>query len=205
MARFFKKLYTLQKETLEDDFPETADDKLGANLALKVVSTLKRDGCTLKSTGFKHANGKSVEGTFEPEFKFDDYNVALKGKFISSNKYETTVTLNDHLVKGASIFATGKCEIGENSKQSVDLGVDYINKEYAAVNVKVNSPVPHFDSENLDVYLAAVGYQQGVSLGGEVQVKPATKDVSKWTAYAQYDDKERSGAIFGKFEKKKEL
>jgi len=206
MARFFKKLYSLQKETLEDDFPETADDKLGPNLALKVISTLKRDDhCTIKATGFKHANGKSVEGTLEPEFKFSEYNAALKGKLVSTNKYETTLTLNDHLAKGASIFVTGKCELGDKPKQSVDLGVDYLNKEYASVNVKVNSPVPHFDANELDFYLATVVHQQGFSIGGEVQVKPARKKVSKWTIYGQYDDKNRSGALFGKFEEKKDV
>jgi len=204
MARFFKKLYTLQKETLEDDFPETAEDKLGPNVALKVISTLKRDDCcSIKSTGFKHADGKSVEGTLEPEFKFSDYNVVLKGKFVSSNKYETTLTFNDHLVKGASVFVTGKCELGDKPKQSIDLGVDYLNKEYAAVNVKVTSPVPHFDTNDIDLYMAGVAYRQGVSVGGEVQVKPARKDVSKWTTYLQYDDSTRSGALFGKYEKNK--
>jgi len=203
MARFFKKLYTLQKETLEDDFPETAEDKLGPNVALKVISTLKRDDyCTIKSTGFKHADGgKGVEGTLEPEFKFSDYNAVLKGKFVSSNKYESTLTLNDHLVKGASVFVTGKCELGDKPKHSIDLGVDYLNKEYAAVNVKVTSPVPHFDTNDIDLYLAGVAHQQGVSLGGEVQVKPARKEVSKWTTYLQYDDSTRSGALFGKYEK----
>jgi len=196
MARFFKKLYTQQKENIDDDFPELDDDKIGDHLGFKVITNLKKDVYSFKSTAFKHPNGSDVEGTLEPEIKIQDYDVVVKGKIQTSNKYETTVSLNDKIVKGTTFFITGKVEV--SNKETVELGFDYLNKEMGSLNLKVISPYP-FDSELIELYCAGVGYYQGVSIGGDVQFKPSTREVSKANGYVQFDNNEMSAAGFVKF------
>jgi len=209
MAKFFKKLYTSQKELIDDDFPELDNEKIGDNLGLKLITHLKNpsNGFTFKTTGFKHPNGDEVDGTLESEIKCSNYDLTLKGKFQTSNKYEATLSLNDKLVKGSTLFVTGRAELGSKPKETVELGFDYLNKEYATFNLKFISPFS-FKTEDLEIYTAGVGYFQGVHVGGDVQFKPVGGDgieVSKSNGYLQYDNSGYSTALFGKYDKKKEL
>jgi len=206
MARFFKKLYSLQKETLDDDFPEDEKDKEGPNLGLKIITTLKHEkGVTIKATGFKHPNGNEVEGTLEPEIKLNK-DVTLRGKIQTSNKYEATISLNDKLAVGSTLFATGKCEFGTTSKQSVEVGLDYLNKDYGSVNLKLMSPIS-FDYKDLEIYGAGTVYNKGfgLSAGVDAQMKPKGNDLSKANGYVQYDNSNLSFALFGKYDAKKRL
>jgi len=207
MAKFFKKLYTQQKELIDDDFPELDNDKIGENLGLKIITHLKNapNGITFKTTGYKHPNGEEVDGTVEPEIKFSSLDLTVRGKLQTSNKYEATVSLNDKLIKGSTVFVTGKAELGTKPKESVEFGFDYLNKEYATFNLKFISPIS-FKTEDLEIYTAGVGYFQGSSLGGDVQFKPVGGDgveVSKANGYFQYDNSGFSTALFGKYDKKK--
>jgi len=203
MARFFKKLYTLQKETIDDDFPELEDDKIGDHLGFKVVTTLKDSCFNFKTTGFKHPNGSDVEGTLEPEIKISDYDLTIKGKFQTSNKYEATLSLGDKIVKGTTFFVTGKAEVTDKPKESFELGFDFISKEIGSVNLKFITP-RSFDTDELEFYGAGVGYYQGVSVGGDVQLKATNpKDVSKANGYLQFDNSITSSALFVKYDKKK--
>jgi hypothetical protein len=202
MSRFFKNLYKQQKETIDDDFPELEDDKVGDNLGFKVVTNLKNDCVTFKTTGFKHPNGSDVEGTLEPELRLKDYDLVLKGKFQTSNKFESTLSLNDKLVKGATLFVTGKAEVTDKPKQSLEVGVDYINKDFGTFNLKVISPST-FDTKDIELYTAGVGHYEGVSVGVDVQLHPSNRVVSKSNGYIQYDNTDYSFALFGKYDKKK--
>jgi len=209
MARFFKKLYTQQKETVDDDFPELGKDKVGDNLGLKLISNFKSESFTFKATGFKHPNGKQVEGTLEPEVKLSKA-LTLKGKFITTNKFEETLSIDgDKVLKGSTFFLTGKGDLSDSTdpKHSFEVGFDYLNKEFGSLNLKFISPVS-LDSKNFELYSAFVGYYQGVSLGGDVQLYPARGgEVSKANGYLQYDNskgKDFSTALFGKYESKGE-
>jgi len=202
MSKFFKNLYKVQKETIDDDFPELEEDKIGENLGFKVVTNLKNESVSFKTTGFKHPNGSDVEGTLEPELRLKDYDVTLKGKFQTSNKFESTISLNDKLVKGSTLFVTGKAEVTDKPKQTLELGFDYMNKDFGSFNLKLISP-PTFDPKDIELYTAGVGQYQGVSVGVDVQLHPSSKVVSKSNGYIQYDDKDFSFALFGKYDKKK--
>jgi len=69
--------------------------------------------------------------------------------------------------------------------------------------LKLISP-PSFDTKDIEFYGATVGYYQGCSLGGDVQLKVVTPaQVSKWNGYLQYDNPNYSSAFFGKHDKKK--
>jgi len=202
MARFFKKLYSSQKETIEDDFLELDDEKVGETLGVKFINTFKHSyGSLVKVTAHKHPSARSVEGTIEPELKFEDY--TLKAKLQTSNKFEATLTAADKLTKGATAFITGKCELGpETSKNTVEVGVDYLNKEYGSVNLKFMAPTT-LETSNMELYGAFVGHTQGASIGADVQAKVGSQEVTKSNGYVQYDDKEKSIAVWGKFDKKK--
>jgi len=202
MARFFKKLYTLQKETLDDDYLELDKKKIGNNVGVKLITNLKCDCGNIKTTGFKHPNGEEVDGTVEPEFKIKDYDLTVKGKLQTSNRFESTVSLNDYITKGTTFFLTGKCEVlAVGNKSSVEVGFDYLNKDYGSLNLKLISPTT-FNTDDIELYAAGVASTQGISGGADVQLKPSSQDVSKWNAYLQYDDADNSVAAFGKYEKK---
>jgi len=200
MARVFKKLYNLQKETLDDDFPELEDDKIGPNLGFKVIGTMKHvHGSTIKATAYKHPSGNSVEGTLEPEFKFSDY-ITVKGKYQTNNKFETTLSLNDQLAKGSTIFATGKCELApKGTKTSFELGVEYLNKEKLSANLKFITP-SSFDSSKFELYGNFTGYYEGVSVGGEVKANISSQDLSIGNGFIQYDNSDQSIALFRKYD-----
>jgi len=204
MARFFKKLYTSVKETVDDDFPELGKDKVGENLGIKLITNYKSEYFTFKATGHKHPNGTQVEGTLEPEVKLSKA-LTLKGKFITTNKCESTLSVNgDTVLKGSTFFATGKCDLSDPSdpKHSFEVGFDYLNKEFGSLNFKFISPIS-LDSKSFELYTAFVGYYQGVSVGGDVQLHPARGgEVSKSNGYLQYDKQNFSTALFGKYEKK---
>jgi len=209
MARFFKKLYQNQKDILTEDFPELEDDsKIGDHLGFKVITNLKKDFMTFKTTGFKAPNGNDVEGTLEPELKFSEYDIILKGKIQTTNKYEATLSLNDKVVKGSTVFVTGRAEVGDKPKKTLEFGVDYLNKEYGSLNLKVITP-HSFDTKDIELYAAFVGYYQGASIGGDVQLKVVAPEketpISKWNGYLQYDysSNNYSSALFGKHDKKK--
>jgi len=202
MARFFKKLYSSQKETIEDDFLELDDEKVGDTLGVKFINTFKHShGTLVKVTAHKHPSAKSVEGTIEPEIKCDDY--IVKAKLQTSNKFEATISAVDKLTKGATAFITGKCELGpETSKNTVDVGVDYLNKDYGSLNLKFSTPIT-LETSSMELYGAFVGHTQGASIGADVIARVGSQEVTKTNGYVQYDDKEKSIAVWGKFDKKK--
>jgi hypothetical protein len=201
MARFFKKLYSSVKETIDDDFVDFGEDKnVGPNIHLKIISTMKTpSGVTIKATGAGFPDGKNVEGTLEPEFKIPEYDLTLKGKLQTSNVFEGSLLLNDKLLKGSTVFATGKVD-GE--KKTVELGFDYLNKDHGSLNLKLISP-PVLDVEQLDVYGAVVGHHNGVSVGGDARVSVNTKELKLWDAYAEYDKDDVQIAAYAKFDQKK--
>jgi len=157
----------------------------------------------VKVTAHKHPSARSVEGTIEPELKFEDY--TLKAKLQTSNKFEATLSAADKLTKGATAFITGKCELGpETSKNTVEVGVDYLNKEYGSVNLKFVTPIT-LETSSMELYGAFVGHTQGASIGADVFAKVGSQEVTKSNGYVQYDDKEKSIAVWGKFDKKKRI
>jgi len=156
----------------------------------------------VKSTGYKHPNGEEVDGTLEPEYKIADYDLTLKGKLQTSNRYEGTVSLNDKLVKGSTLFLTGKAELGSKPKQSIEAGFDYLNKDFASLNLKFISPTS-FNMEDVEIYAAGTSHAQGISGGADIQFKPTVQEISKWNVFAQYDDSDNSIGVFGKFDKEK--
>jgi hypothetical protein len=167
---------------------------------MKVISTLKTpSGVTIKATGAGLPDGKHVEGTLEPEFKFADYDLTLKGKLVTTNSFEGSLLLNDKLLKGSTVFATGKVE-GE--KRSIELGFDYLNKENGSLNLKVITP-PTTEMKELDLYGAAVGCYKGFSLGGDARVNLNTQELKLWDAYVEYDKNDVQIAGFAKYDKKK--
>jgi len=201
MARFFKKLYSSIKETVDDDFVDFGEEKnVGDNVHLKVISTLKTSsGVTIKTTGAALPDGKNVEGTLEPEFKIADYDLTLKGKLVTTNTFEGSLLLNDKLLQGSTLFATGKAE-GE--KRTIEVGFDYLNKENGSLNLKFITP-PTTEMKELDLYAAAVGHYNGTSLGGDVRLNLSSNELKLWDVYAEYDNKDVQIAGFAKYDKKK--
>jgi len=203
MARFFKKLYTHVKETIEDDFIDVFDDKkVGPNVSLKIKGTVKTDHRVLiKAEGSTHANGNVVEGTLEPEFKIPDYDVVIKGKLQTNNAFEGTIQCNNYLVKGSTFFLTDK--LSEKGEKTVEAGFDYLNKDILSLNLKVISPVENIDTNKIDVYTAFVGFYQGLSVGGDCKVNVAQFKSSACNLYIEYVKDSLSLAFFGKYEEKK--
>jgi len=124
----------------------------------------------------------------------------FKGKFPTSNEFETTVTANDKITKGLSVFVTGKCTIEPSSvKSSLEIGADYLHKDFGSVNLKLITPTS-FDTDNMKVYGAATGTFNAGSIGFEGQIANSSKGakLEKWTGYIQHDIKGQSIALFGK-------
>jgi len=203
MARFFKKLYTHVKETIEDDFIDPFDDKkVGQNVSLKIKSTLKTEsGALVKAEGSTHPNGNDVEGTLEPEFKFSDYDVTVKGKFQTNNTFEGSVLFNNYLVKGSTFFVTDK--LSDKGEKSVEAGVDYLSKEHGSLNIKVISPLD-FNAEKVDLYAAFVGYYKGYSLGVDSKLNIHSFKPSACNGYLEFVHDDLSLALFAKYEHKKD-
>jgi len=201
MARFFKKLYTHVKETIEDDFIDPFDEKkVGENVSLKIKSTFKTpSGWLIKAEGSTHANGNDVDGTLEPEYKISD-DITIKGKFQTNNVIEGTLLFNNLLGSGATLFFTDK--LSEKKEKCVEAGIDYLSKDIGSLNVKVTSPLD-FDTSKIDVYTALVGFYEGYSLGGDCKVslknflQPVTGN-----AYLEYNKKDVSVVLSGKYEDK---
>jgi len=203
MARFFKKVYNSVKETVEDDFIDASDEKkVGQNVSLKINANLKTpNGVLLKASAFSHPNGKDVEGTLEPEFKFPDLDLTIKGKLITNNVFEGSVLLNDKIGKGSSVFVTGKLD--DKRQTSVEVGLDYINSTMGSCNLKLISPTT-FDTDKMDFYGAGVAYWEGVSFALDTKLNISSRDVSNMNGYLEYVSKDISVAAFGKYEKKNE-
>jgi len=200
MARFFKKLYSSVKETIEDDFIDTNDDKkIGENVGLKFATTIKSGGALIKANGTSHNNGNTVEGTIEPELKFQD--LTLKGKFQTNNMLEASVLFNDKLMKGSTVFVTGK--VDDKLATSVEVGLDYLDKQYGSLNLKVISPT-EFDMEKVDVYGAAVGIYNNLTAGIDGRINVSSQDVSNWNSFIEYNKGDLTFALFSKFDKKKD-
>jgi len=190
------------KETIEDDFIDPFDEKkLGENVALKIKSTFKTpSGWLIKTEGSTHANGDSVDGTLEPEYKFSNYDVTVKGKFQTNNAFEGTISFNNLLGNGSTLFVTDK--LSEKKDKSVEAGLDYISKDVGSLNLKVTSPID-FDTSKIDVYSALVGFYNGYSFGGDCKV--SLKNILQPTmgnAYLEYNKKDVSVVLFGKYEDK---
>jgi len=188
------------KETIEDDFIDPFDDKkTGENVSLKVKSTFKTtSGWLIKAEGATHANGNDVEGTLEPEYKFTDYDVTVKGKVQTNNTFEGSILFNNIL--GSTLFLTDK--LNDKNEKSIEAGIDYLSKDVGSVNVKVISPI-EFDTTKIDIYTALVGFYNGYSLGGDCKVN--LKNVLQPTAgnaYLEYNKKDVSVVLFGKYEDK---
>jgi len=202
MARFFKKLNTNVKETIEDDFIDPFDEKkLGENVSLKIKSTLKTpSGWLIKAEGSTHANGNDVDGTLEPEYKFSDYDVTVKGKFQTNNTFEGTFMINNLLGSGSTFFFTDK--LNDKKEKSIETGIDYLSKDVGSLNIKVTSPLD-FDTTKIDVYTALVGFYNGYSLGGDCKVN--LKNVLQplnGNAYLELNKNDVSVVLFGKYEDK---
>jgi hypothetical protein len=203
MARLFKNLYQQVKETIEDDFIDPFDKKkIGNNVSLKIKSSLKTPCGLIKAEGSTHPNGSDVDGTIEPEFKFPDYDVVLKGKLQTNNNFEGTINFNNYLLKGTTWFETTK--LNESGDTSLEAGVNYLNKDYGSFNFKLSSPIAFKGLESLDLYTAFVGYKSGFSLGGDVKLALKNFKSSACNAYLEYVKDDVSVALFGKYEKKGE-
>jgi len=202
MARFFKKLNTHVKETIEDDFIDPFDEKKsGENVSLKLKSTFKTpSGWMIKAEGSTHANGNTVEGTIEPEYKVSGYDITVKGKFQTNNAFELSLLFNNLLGSGATLFLTDK--ISENKEKSFEGGIDYLSKDVGSLNVKVTTP-SDFETSKIDVYTALVGFYNGYSLGGDckVNLKNFLLPING-NAYLEYNKKDLSVVLFGKYEDK---
>jgi len=169
MARLFKNLYQQVKETVEDDFIDPFDNKkVGNNVSLKIKSSLKTPHGLIKAEGSTHPNGTDVDGTIEPEFKFPDFDVVVKGKLQTNNNFEGTINFNNYLVNGSTFFETTK--MSESGETSLEAGVNYLNKELGSFNLKLSSPLAFKGLESLDFYGAFVGYRNGFSLGGDCKL-----------------------------------
>jgi len=199
-VRYFKKLYSNVKETIEDDFIDHTDEKkLGNNVALKLIANYKSPaGVTVKATGSSAANGSEVEGILEPELKFSAQNISLKGKLQTNCALEGTVTLNDPIGKGSALFVTGK--IDDKGVKTVEVGADYTQKDVGTLNVKAT--VPEFDVNKADLYVAGVGVYNNVSIGGDVKVN-TKQELSLWDLNLEYNKNDLTFALFAKFDKKK--
>jgi len=114
--------------------------------------------------------------------------------------FETTVLANDFLTNGATVFVTGKCNVETSSvKSSVEIGVDYLQKDLGSVNVKVTSPTS-LETKDVKLYGAFTGHSNGVSIGVEGTLGNFDKSIKleKWTGYVQHDSQGQSVALFGK-------
>jgi len=188
------------KETVEDDFIDHTDEKkLGNNVALKLVSTYKSPaGVTVKATGSSAANGTEVEGTLEPELKFNAQNITLKGKLQTNCALEGTVTLSDLVGKGSAVFVTGK--IDDKGTKTVEVGLDYLQKDLGTVNVKAT--LPELDVNKADLYVAGVGVYNNISVGVDAKVN-TKQELSLWNLNFEYNHSDLTFAIFEKYDKKK--
>jgi len=199
MARYFKKLNTHVKETIEDDFLDPFDDKkVGENVSLKIKSTFKTpSGWLIKVEGSTHANGNDVDGVLEPEYKYNDH--VLKGKLQTNNAFEGSILLNN-LIQGSTLFITDK--LSEKKEKSIEAGFDYLSKDVGSLNLKVIAPVD-FDTTKIDVYTALVGFYKGYSIGGECKfninnaLQPSISN-----AFVEYNKGDVAVVLFGKYEDK---
>jgi len=184
------------KETIEDDFIDAFDTtKTGQNVSLKIKTSLKTPTGLIKAEGSTHPNGKDVDGTLEPEFKFNDYDVVVKGKLQTNNNFEGTLNFNNYLIKGSTFFGTGK--LNERGQSSLEAGVTYLNKEIGSLNLKVISPFT-FKTSDIDIYGAFVGYKSGFSLGGDCKLKVSPFNSSACNAYLEYVKDDVALAFFWK-------
>jgi len=200
MARFFKKIYTQVKETVEDDFIDAFDEKkVGPNVSVKVNTTLKTpNGVLIKASGSSHANVYDVDGTLEPEFKLSDW-ITVKGKLQTNNAFEGSILFNDYLGKGSTLFLTDKYT--DKHEKFVEGGFDYLSKDVGSVNLKVitNSD---FDFAKTEFYGAGVGFYNGFSLAGDCKLNVSDFKLSSYNGYLEYVKGDLSVAVFGKYEKK---
>jgi hypothetical protein len=204
-VRYFKKLYTSIKETVEDDFIDGSDaKKTGDNVGLKFSTTLKNTtaGTLIKASANSASNGKDFEGTIEPEFKFQEYDLTLKGKFITDNTIEASILANDKLAKGSTIFLTGKIDNKLNS--SVEVGLDYLEKGKGSLNLKVISPTD-LDFEKVDIYGAAVGVYKNYSIGVDGKLNPDSQSIANWNSFIEYNHQDLTFALFSKMDKDKNI
>jgi len=88
--------------------------------------------------------------------------------------------------------------LGSNASSPPNI-VDYLNKDFGSVNLKVTTPTT-FESKDIKVYGAFTGYTNGVSVGLEGTVGGFDKGakVEKWTGYVQHDSEGQSVALIGK-------
>jgi len=165
-------------------------------------TTLKTpSGWMIKAEGATHANGNDVEGTLEPEYKFPDYDVVLKGKLQTNNTFEGSLLFNNMLVKGSTLFFTDK--LSDKGEKSVEAGIDYLSKDVGSLNLKVISPLD-FDTAKIDAYTAFVGFYKGFSLGGDCRLNVKNFKASNCNAYLEYVKNDVAVAFFGKYETKGE-
>jgi len=200
VARFFKKINSQVKETVEDDFIDAFDEKkVGQNVSLKVNTTLKTpNGVMIKASGSSHANGNEVDGTLEPEFKFNE-NFTLKGKLQTNNAFEGSFLINDYLGKGSTVFLTDK--LTDKKEKVVEGGFDYLSKDLGSLNLKLITN-GEFDLEKTDFYGAAVAYKNGFSIAGDCKLNVSDFKFSSYNGYVEYVKGDLSVAVFGKYEKK---
>jgi len=203
MARFFKKLNSHVKETIEDDYLDAFDDKkVGENVSLKFKSTLRSPtGWLIKAEGSTHANGNDVEGVLEPEYKFPDYDITLRGKLQTNNAFEGSFLLNNVLLKGSTIFVTDK--LSDKGEKTLEAGIDYLSKDVGSFNLKVISPLD-FDTAKIDLYSACVGVYKNLSLGGDVKLGISNFKPSAYNVFLEYVKHDVSLAFFSKYEVKNE-
>jgi len=155
----------------------------------------------IKAEGATHANGSDVDGTLEPEYKFPDYDIVVKGKLQTNNTFEGSVLFNNLLLKGSTLFVTDK--LSDKGDKSIEAGVDYLSKDLGSLNLKVISPLD-FDTSKIDVYTAFVGFYKGFSLGGDCKLGLGNFKATSCNAILEYVKNDQALAFFGKYEIKGE-
>jgi len=152
----------------------------------------------IKASGSSHANGNDVDGTLEPEFKFND-RVTLKGKLQTNNAFEGSILINDYLGKGSTLFLTDK--LTDKGDKVVEGGFDYLSKELGSVNLKLITN-NEFDIAKTEFYGAGVGFSNGFSLAGDCKLNVTDFKFSSYNGYLEYVKGDLAVAMFGKYEKK---
>jgi len=118
MATKYNDMFKKFSDLFTKNFP-TAD---GDHFAVDVETKFKSEDITVTSKVSRGADGKSVSGSFEPEFKHDKLTVS--GNFSTKQKHSATVK---YAHEGATVGVTGNSE-----RENVDVKgtFDYVDARF---------------------------------------------------------------------------
>jgi hypothetical protein len=119
-----------------------------------LVETTTPNAIALKTTAISSAyieDGVSL--TVEPEFKWAESNITIKGKFVTDGTREASVALADVGAAGTKLEIAEKRDVSNGEKRSVSLTGSYANE---FCNVKATAAIPLYTSAAKTVNVDAV-------------------------------------------------